>query len=63
MVHWLLVAIKMGWKLLEEQGLALLPGEGFGKQLAGHLRLSYGASDDTLIEAARRLSAFVQKNG
>ena len=56
-------AIDFAWKLLEEQRLALLPGEGFGRQLAGHLRLSYGASDEDLTEAARRLSAFVQKNG
>lgn len=51
------------WKLLEEQKLALLPGEGFGDMLAGHLRLSFGASDETLDEAARRLSAFIQKYG
>ena len=56
-------AIDFAWKLLEEQQLALLPGEGFGKQLAGHLRLSYGASDEQLTEAARRLSAFVQAHG
>jgi aspartate/methionine/tyrosine aminotransferase len=56
-------AIDFAWKLLEEQRLALLPGEGFGCQLAGHLRLSYGANDEDLTEAARRLSAFVQKNG
>jgi len=56
-------AIDFAWKLLDEQRLALLPGEGFGKQLSGHLRLSYGASDEDLAEAARRISAFVQKNG
>jgi aspartate/methionine/tyrosine aminotransferase len=56
-------AIDFAWKLLEEQRLALLPGEGFGRQLAGHLRLSYGANDEDLAEAARRLSVFVQKNG
>jgi aspartate/methionine/tyrosine aminotransferase len=56
-------AIEFAWKLLEDQRLALLPGEGFGRQLAGHLRLSYGASDENLAEAARRLSAFVQRNG
>jgi arginine:pyruvate transaminase len=56
-------AIEFAWKLLEEQRLALLPGEGFGRQLAGHLRLSYGADDAALTEAARRLSAFIQKNG
>jgi len=56
-------AIDFAWKLLEEQSLALLPGEGFGCQLAGHLRLSDGANDKDLAEAARRFSAFVQKNG
>ncbi|MDA9975712.1 pyridoxal phosphate-dependent aminotransferase [Alphaproteobacteria bacterium] len=56
-------AIDFAWKLLEEQGLALLPGEGFGRELVGHLRLSYGASEEDLAEAARRLSAFVQKYG
>ena len=57
-----LEAIEFANRLLDEQKLALLPGEGFGKQLAGHLRLSYGESEDTLREAARRLGAFVQKN-
>jgi polar amino acid transport system ATP-binding protein/arginine:pyruvate transaminase len=55
--------IDFAWKLLEEQKVSLLPGEGFGKMLAGHLRLSYGASDETLDEAGRRLSAFIKKNG
>ncbi len=55
-------AIDFANRLLDEQKLALLPGEGFGKQLAGHLRLSYGESEETLREAARRLGAFVQKN-
>ena len=55
--------IDFAWKLLEEQKLALLPGEGFGKMLAGHLRLSFGASDETLDEAARRLSSFIQQHG
>ena len=55
--------VDFAWKLLEEQKLALLPGEGFGDMLAGHLRLSFGASDETLDDAARRLSAFIQKHG
>ena len=35
-------------KLLDEQKLALLPGDGFGKMLAGHLRLSLGTLDERL---------------
>lgn len=56
-------AIDFAWKLLEEQRVSLLPGEGFGKMLEGHLRLSYGASDEMLDEAARRLSVSIQKHG
>mmetsp|Transcript_17163 Transcript_17163/g.69048 ORF Transcript_17163/g.69048 Transcript_17163/m.69048 type:complete len:441 (-) Transcript_17163:219-1541(-) len=52
-------AIDFAWRLLEEQKLSLTPGDGFGSMLRGHLRLSYGASDATLDEAARRLAAFV----
>ena len=54
---------EFAWKLLDEQKLALLPGDGFGKMLAGHLRLSLGASDERLDDAMRRLSAFIQKHG
>jgi aspartate aminotransferase len=43
--------------LLEEQGLALVPGSAFGAQ--GHLRISYAASRETLTDALDRLAAFV----
>lgn len=55
--------MEFAWKLLDEQKLSLLPAEGFGDMLRGHLRLSYGASDETLDEAGRRLSAFIQRHG
>lgn len=56
-------SIDFAWKLLEQQNLALLPGEGFGKSLAGHLRLSYCVDEDTLREAESRISRFVQQMG
>ncbi len=42
-------------KLIEEAGVAGTPGSAFGAGGAGHLRLSYAASEQTLREALRRL--------
>ena len=46
-------------KLLENAGLALVPGTAFGAP--GHLRLSFAASLVTLEAALERLRAFVKK--
>ena len=45
--------------LLEQTGLALVPGTAFGAP--GHLRLSFAAADDVLEEALRRLTRFVAR--
>ncbi|MFE3837171.1 pyridoxal phosphate-dependent aminotransferase [Pseudogemmobacter sonorensis] len=42
--------------LLEERGVAAMPGESFGAGLAGWLRLSLTASDEATAEAARRIA-------
>ena len=39
--------------LLEEQEIAVVPGEGFGAP--GYIRISYAADLDVLMEATRRL--------
>jgi aspartate aminotransferase len=44
--------------LLEEQGLAVVPGSAFGAP--GHLRISYAASRETLDDALNRITAFMQ---
>jgi aspartate aminotransferase len=44
-------------RLLEEQKVAVVPGEGFGAP--GYLRLSFARSMDDLQEGARRLGAFL----
>jgi aspartate aminotransferase len=44
--------------LLEEQGLAVVPGSAFGAP--GHLRISYAASRETLDDALNRIAAFMQ---
>ena len=44
--------------LLEAEGVALLPGVAFGASLAGYVRLSLTAPDETLREASRRIRRF-----
>jgi aspartate/methionine/tyrosine aminotransferase len=48
-------------RLLAEEGVALLDGAGFGAGGAGHLRLSYAASLESLEEAAGRLARLVAR--
>ncbi len=45
--------------LLDEVGVAVLPGTSFGPHGAGHIRLSYAASIENLEEAARRIKQYV----
>ena len=45
--------------LLDEVGVAALPGRSFGPEGAGHIRLSYAASIANLEEAARRIAQYV----
>ena len=45
--------------LLEQEGLALVPGAAFGVE--GHLRLSFAAADPVLEDAAARLAAAGQR--
>ena len=44
-------------RLLEEQGVAVVPGSGFGA--AGHMRLSFATHQDLLREALERLRRFL----
>jgi len=47
--------------LLEEAGVALLPGTDFGAPGEGYLRLSFATSKENLMEAMERIRAFVQE--
>jgi len=49
--------VELAGRLLDEQGLAAVPGEGFGAP--GYLRLSFARPMDELREGAGRLSAFL----
>ena len=46
-------------RLLEEAGVATLPGTAFGDRGVGYLRLSFAGTDRDVIEGARRIRAFV----
>ena len=48
-------------RLLEEAGVSLLAGEGFGAAGAGFVRLSLTASEAALAEAARRIERFTRE--
>jgi arginine:pyruvate transaminase len=45
-------------RLLDEQKVAVLPTHTFGPSGAGHVRISLGMDDDTLVEATRRIRRF-----
>ncbi|HEX6998772.1 MAG TPA: pyridoxal phosphate-dependent aminotransferase [Gammaproteobacteria bacterium] len=46
-------------RLLEEAGVALVPGSAFGAP--GHLRISFAASVETLAKALERIEAFMEE--
>lgn len=47
--------------LLEAQGIAVMPGESFGRAAAGHIRVALTVADDLLVDAVARLLAFAAK--
>jgi aspartate aminotransferase len=59
---------KTGWKakklasaLLEEAGVALIGGPDFGVLGEGYIRLSYANSEENILRAIERISAFLEK--
>jgi aspartate/methionine/tyrosine aminotransferase len=49
-------------RLLQEAGVAVLPGTAFGSAGKGYLRLAYTQSDAAIGEALRRMEAFLRQN-
>lgn len=45
-------------RLLDERGIAVMPGESFGASSAGHLRVALTISDEKLVAAVEELVAF-----
>ncbi|SNB63951.1 L-aspartate aminotransferase apoenzyme [Arboricoccus pini] len=55
-------ATRFALQLLDEEGLAVLPGDPFGKVAEGHLRISLTASEERISEAAARLRRFLARH-
>jgi len=48
------------WKLLDQQGVSILPCDGFGSSGSGLVRISLCESESTTKEAVRRIHSFVK---
>lgn len=51
------------WTLLEEQEVAMVPGEAFGASGAGFVRASYATAYEDIEEALNRVESFMRKHG
>ena len=49
------------WALLEEEGVAVMPGSSFGDQAQNYLRASLTVPDDAIDEACRRITALAAR--
>jgi len=53
-------SLKFAKNLLEESGVAVVPGVGFGSD--GHFRFSFATDIDSIREGIKRIEAFIKKN-
>jgi aminotransferase len=51
------------WRLLEEQEVALVPGNAFGASGAGFVRASYATAYEDIEEALNRIESFMRQHG
>ncbi|QQN65470.1 pyridoxal phosphate-dependent aminotransferase [Bradyrhizobium diazoefficiens] len=58
-----LSAYEFAMSLVVEEGVAMLPADGFGESAAGHLRINLGAADAEIDEAAVRLRRYAERVG
>jgi aspartate/methionine/tyrosine aminotransferase len=54
-----LSGLDLAHRLLDEAGVCVLAGSGFGAHGADHIRISYATSRENLVEALARIGAFV----
>jgi aspartate/methionine/tyrosine aminotransferase len=50
-------------RLLEESGVAVVPGEGFDHQFANYVRISYATSEEEIVRGVKRVGEFVKRLG
>ena len=47
--------VELARRILDRQGVVVIPGEAFGDGGAGYLRLSFAASDADIVEGVGRI--------
>jgi aminotransferase len=52
---------ELAWYLLEEAGVAVVPGEAFGEGGRGHLRISFACAYDDLVDGLDRMAEALLK--
>ena len=57
-----LTSMELALKLLYEAKVITIPGNGFGPTGESHLRLSFGGTDETIINAMDRIETWTKKN-
>lgn len=50
-------------RLLEETGVAVVPGEGFDHQFTNYVRISYATSEEEIVRGVKRIGEFVKRLG
>lgn len=53
---------EFGNALLDEEHIAVMPGESFGSAGAGHIRIAMTTADDAYVDALHRITAFAQRH-
>jgi arginine:pyruvate transaminase len=53
-------AADFAWRLLDSEGVAVLPCDGFGPSAQGHLRIALSAPEARLRDAAERILRFAR---
>ena len=54
---------KFAWTLLEEEEVAVVPGDAFGQSGAGFVRACYATSYEKIEEALNRIESFMRRHG
>jgi arginine:pyruvate transaminase len=51
---------QFAWRLLEECGVVVMPGESFGSRGAGHIRIALTVEADVMADACRRIRSLAE---
>ena len=56
-----LSGLDFAWRLLDQCGVVVMPGESFGSRGAGHVRLALTVDADVMVEACRRIRELAEQ--